>query len=92
VTYKVVLSPAAKSQAKEAKAFYKKISPRLAQEWKDELASKLKGLSAFNSFEIKYKDVRGLPLTQFPYMLYFRVEEEPAIVYVIAILHFRQNQ
>ena len=90
--YQVVVTPEARKQAKEARVYYKSISARLGQEFKDELAHKLKGLSTFNAFEIKYKDVRSLAMRQFPYILYFSVAENPAMVYVIAILHKRQEQ
>ena len=92
VGYKVRLSPDAKEHAREARGYYRKISPELAKGFQIELREKLKGLETFNAFPIRYKDTRRLNMEKFPYCIYFVVYEAEALVDIIAIYHQRQKK
>lgn len=42
-------------------------------------------------YQVRYDDIRLLPIPSFPYRAHFRVNEEDNIVLVEAIFHTRQN-
>jgi len=53
------------------------------------------GLAKLNQsalhYQVRYDDIRLLPIYSFPYHAHYRVDEENNIVYVEAIFHTRDN-
>ncbi len=42
-------------------------------------------------FQVRYDDIRLLPIPSFPYRAHYRIDEENNIVFVEAIFHTREN-
>jgi toxin ParE1/3/4 len=42
-------------------------------------------------FQIRYGEIRCLPLKKFPFMIYFLLDEEENTIYILSIFHTSQN-
>jgi plasmid stabilization system protein ParE len=70
----------------EAVEYYFPINPNLAEDFLNRIEeAKTKILNAPEGFEVKYHNIRTVLLKQFPYHLYYIVENHK--ITILAILH-----
>ncbi|ROI11153.1 type II toxin-antitoxin system RelE/ParE family toxin [Epilithonimonas hominis] len=78
----------------EALDYYFSINPNLAEDFLDRIEeAKTKILNSVEGFEIKYADsVRTVLLKQFPYHLYYTIDQNNIVVLAILHAHSGQNK
>ena len=89
--YEIVYAPRAKIEIFEVLSFYFERSPKVASDFNPELKYIDTALTINLFYEIKYKNVRAIPLNTFPYSFFFTVNETSKIVEVLSCFHQKQN-
>lgn len=89
--FKVRVSPIAKSNIKDGVAYYKtRASVKVARNFVLDYEQTLKRIVLNPYYQIYYKDVRGIPLKKYPYVIFFRIHPELKLILVDAV--FQANQ
>lgn len=86
--YKIVLSPPAKDDIREAVKWYNKRKAGLGRK----LALRIKEAAAYiqdnpHVAQVRFDDVRVAVVKQFPYTIHYKIKEELKTVLIHAILH-----
>jgi hypothetical protein len=82
VKYKVIIDEEAKKDVRLTKDYYNKISPALKQIFLDDLYHSIDSLKINPFFQMRYNNIRCLPLKKFPFMLHFTINEPETTVSV----------
>ena len=92
MSYKIRVSPITQSHIENAFYYYKnKASLTVAINFKNSLAQVYKILLINPFFEIRAQNYRAIPLKNFPYIIFFEVDEAHMEVKVIAIFNTNRN-
>lgn len=83
--------PEANEDILEAVHYYKAISPSVASNFRKQLSKAYENLEKNPFFQIRYDDVRMLPIKKFPYIILFHIDEIKKIVYIISVFCTHQN-
>jgi len=87
--YELRISPQAIEEIDNAFHYYLKISETIAYALNDDLAEVLDILEANPHFQVRYKEVRAIPLQVFPFLVFFSIEDK--ITYIHSVFHTSQN-
>lgn len=91
--YSVQLHPEAGADLIKISDWYAAINHNLVGRFNAEFDKLVFNLERIpRMFEIIYDDVRIGELDKFPYHVHYQVNLDEKIVYIIAVLHFRQDQ
>lgn len=91
MAFKVIVSPVAKANIKDGVGYYKrKASVKVAQNFIFDYKQTLKKIVLNPYYQIYYKDVRGIPMKKYPYLIFFRVVPEQNFILIDAV--FQANQ
>lgn len=85
-TYKIQADPRVKLDLQEAMGFLKSRRKGLDTKFLADYKSRLKTLKTNPFFEVRYDDIRCLPLEIFKYMIHFSVDEVNNTVLVNAVI------
>ena len=85
-TYKIQADPRVKLDLQDAMYFLESRRKGLNIKFLADYKSRLKTLKTNPFFEVRYDDIRCLPLEIFKYMIYFSVDEVNNIVLVNAVI------
>ena len=85
--YSVVLDRRALKDIQESKDFYNSILKSLGDKFISEFSHCVTTLEKNPFYQIRYDDVRCLPLRKFPFLIHFSVDEDKQIVKIYAVLH-----
>lgn len=85
--YKIKTEPEARIDIQKGIEWYNNKQFRLGNEFHKEVKSCFKLLESNPFFQIRYKNIRCLPLNKFSYMIHFTVDEEKKMVTVRAVFH-----
>ena len=89
--FDVVVEKRAIEDIQEAIDYYNIQKAGLGKKFEQEVDKYLNTLVKTPLFQIRYKNVRGLPLKKFPFMIHFSVDNEIETVLVHAVLHTSEN-
>jgi hypothetical protein len=67
--------------------YYNKQVDGLGKRFANEIKNTVKTLKKNPFFQIKYDNVRCLPLANFPYMIHYTINESLKLVEIFAIIH-----
>lgn len=84
--FKIIADPRVKLDLKEAMEFLKTRRQGLHLQFLADYKSSLKSLQINPFFEVRYNNIRCLPLEIFKYMIHFTVDENLFIVHVHAVI------
>ena len=87
--YTIILTPDAVDDIQKAIEYYDEQQAGLGRKFMAEVNEYIKALKKNPQYQIRYDNVRGLPLKRYPYMLHFVVEQEK--VRIIAVFHTSLN-
>ena len=90
--YKIVFTPGAKEDLRNAAIWYNKQRKGLGKDFVKrirERAAEIQDLPL--SCQIRYKDIHTAVIEQFPYMMHYWVNEDNKTIYIITILHTSQD-
>lgn len=85
-TYKIQADPRVKLDLQEAMDFLKSRRKGLDTKFLADYKSRLKTLKTNPFFEVRYDEIRCLPLEIFKYMIHFSVDEVNNIVLINAVI------
>jgi toxin ParE1/3/4 len=91
MAYKVVVSPRAQKEIKNAIDYYALYSQNAPLSFIAFLEIAYDTLSVTPFFKVRYKEVRALKIKKIPYSLYFKVDEEQNLVHVLSCFHNRRH-
>ncbi|MFE3872342.1 type II toxin-antitoxin system RelE/ParE family toxin [Flavobacterium sp. ZS1P70] len=89
--YKTTILPRAKQEVNEAAEYYESIRIGLGKLFYKEFKNYALTLNNIPFFEVKYNEIRILPLKKFPYSIHFTVDEFEKIVSIQAVTSNYQN-
>ena len=90
--FRVHITPVAKTNQKQAVAYYKeKASLKVAQNFLKDYEKTLYKIKQNPYYQIYYKNFRGLPLKKFPYIVFYTIDENLKVITIKAIFHTSQN-
>ena len=81
------LDPRAINDIQEAIDYYDEQLIGLGEKFESHLNKYIKALAKNPFYQIRYDNVRCLPLDKFPFMIHFTVDEESKAVYIHSIIN-----
>lgn len=91
MTYKIKILPAAKIDIEEATGYYFNVSLPVYHHFNERLDEALISLENNPYFQVRFKNVRGLPLKRFPYLVLFEIDETAKIIYILSVFCTHQT-
>lgn len=91
MVFEIFQYPEADQDILAAVNYYKEISNSTASNFEKQLSKAYDQLERNPFFQVRYDDVRVLPLKKFPYIILFHIDEIKKIVFVISVLCTHQN-
>ena len=85
--YKVHVLLSAEVEISEIILYYSEINEMLPTRFLENLESTYEYLRHNPYFQKRYYDLRGIPVTNFPFILFFVVEEDRKIVKIFSCFH-----
>lgn len=82
--FKIKIEPEAHRDIQEGIDWYNKQQDGLGRQFYAEVKTSIEELKTHPFFQVRYDDVRCLPLKKYPYMIHFTVDEENKQVIVRA--------
>ena len=87
----VTVLPRALHDIQDAVYYYESLSPDLGRRFFEEVDAFMQVLAKSPYYQVRYDNVRCLPLKKFPYMIHFRVDDINRVVRVEAFINCYQN-
>jgi hypothetical protein len=91
MAFEIFQYPEADEDILNAIDYYKEISNSVLSSFEKELSRVYDRLERNPFFQIRYDDIRVLPLRKFPYLVLFHVDEVKKFVYVVSVFCTHQN-
>jgi plasmid stabilization system protein ParE len=89
--FSILISPRAQQEIEQAIDFYAQRSHLAPQKFMTSLDNAYKTLELNPFFGVLYKNIRSLKLYQFPFSLFFIVNETKKVVKVLSCFHTKRN-
>src|ERR1041385_2594447 len=89
--YSVFIESRAFMEIQNAISYYNSLSNGLGEKFFADLDKQIEKLKISPFFQVRYKDIRCLPLKKFPFMIHFTVNEIQITVYIHAVINCYQN-
>jgi mRNA-degrading endonuclease RelE of RelBE toxin-antitoxin system len=83
--FRIRIEPEAYRDIQEGIDWYNEQQPGLGRKFHFEVKVFIGKLKINPFFQVRYNDVRCLPLKQYPYMIHFTVDEERRVVTIWAV-------
>lgn len=83
--------PIAEENIADATDYYAGISMKVLKSFNKQLDLSISRILINPYFQKRYKDVRALPLRKFPYIIFYEVNEEEKIIYILSVFCTHQN-
>ena len=91
MSYKIVIEPRAIIDIQDAVDYYDFKQVGLGAYFFLTLEEHIEVLSNNPLFQIRYKDYRGLPIQKFPFIIFYFIDEEKKIVYILSVFNTSLN-
>lgn len=91
MAFKVVISCNAETEISIAYDYYARFSKSAVMSFRKQLIYSYKKIQQNPFFEIRYLDIRALPIRKYPYILFFRVNELTKTIYILSVFCTHQN-
>lgn len=91
MAYKIIVSPRAQKEIGNAIDYYSLYSVDAPRAFITDLEKSYNSLAISPFFKIRYKNIRALKIRNFPYSLYFVIEETNRTVKILACFHHKLN-
>jgi toxin ParE1/3/4 len=89
--YSVVLDPRAIDDIQKAIDYYEGQRPGLGRKFEEKLHTTFSTLERNPNFQVRFDDVRCLPVPRYPFMIHFTINEPLQKVVVWAVFHTSIN-
>ena len=91
MSYKIIIDKRATGDIVKARDFYNERQKGLGKRFAKEVDKSIKSIASNPGYQMRYDDVRCLPLSKFPFMIHFSVNEDLRQVEVHAVIHTSLN-
>jgi len=89
--YNVKLSLTVQEDIEKIENHYFKISPKIADKLIVNIRKLYATLSINPFFKVKHKNYRSISIENFPYLLFFEIDENSKTVYILSCFNTSQN-
>jgi toxin ParE1/3/4 len=89
--YKLIVSPRAQTEIEDAIDYYALYSSNASLTFIRMLKYAYKILETNPFFEVRYKNIRAIKISKYPYLLYFTINENERTVSIHACFNNKQN-
>lgn len=89
--YKIIVSPRAQNEIENALNYYLSRSNSAAKNFISTLAETYKILSLNPHFVMLYKNVRAINIKNYPFSIFFVIDEETLTVRILSCFHTSQD-
>lgn len=89
--FKIKIGPEASDDIQQGIDWYNKKQKGLGRKFYKEVNQHFQTLKINPFFQVRYKNVRCLPLQKYPYMVHFTLNEEEKTVSVLAVINTSQH-
>lgn len=89
--FKVQIDSSAKSDIQEGIYWYNSKAPGLGRKFHSEVKAAIESIKRIHFFEIRYADIRCLPLKKFPYMIHYTVDQDQKLIIIRAVFNTHLN-
>lgn len=91
MTYRVLADPRVVEDLQEAIDYYEAEQKGLAQYFGEQIEQAFLTLERNPFFQIRYDNVRCLPIKKFPYMFHFTINESTKTIHIRALINTYKN-
>lgn len=92
MTYKIVVTPDAILDIDNAINYYQeKVSKKVANLFLKDYKESYKVIKKTKYFKVFFENFRGMPMKNFPYIIFYTIEENLKIIIIKAIFHTSQD-
>ena len=91
MAYNIIVSPRAQQEIEDAIDYYSLHSADAPSIFISSLRDAYRVLSQNPFYRIRYKNIRAVKLSKFPYVLYFIINEKLNTVRVLSCFHSKRN-
>lgn len=83
--------PIAEENIEDATAYYAEISMKVLKSFNKQLDLSISRILINPFFQKRYKNVRAFPLKKFPYIIFYEVDENEKMIYILSVFCTHQN-
>lgn len=92
MNYRIKIYEDALNDIKEAATWYNNQLVGLGQRFKKQIKSQINGLKKYPfGHEIKYSGIRCMPVTHFPFLVHYLINETQHAIEIYAVFHTSRN-
>ncbi len=92
MSYKIKIEKGAELDVKDAVVYYKDIaSKKIANQFRADFKNKLKAIQINPYYRVYANGYRGLPLKNFPYIIFFQIDEIEKIITIYSVFETHQH-
>ncbi|MEN4762557.1 MULTISPECIES: type II toxin-antitoxin system RelE/ParE family toxin [unclassified Chryseobacterium] len=81
----------AEDNIEEATEYYANISMKVLKNFNTQLDLSINRIVSNPYFQKKYRDIRAFPLKKFPYIIFYEINEEEKMIYILSVFCTHQN-
>lgn len=85
--YELVILERAHSKLAEAYDFYSLVSDQTLRDFDMEIEQVYSYLEKNPYFQLRHKDFRVIPVKRFPFVLFYKINEDEKRVYIYSVFH-----
>jgi toxin ParE1/3/4 len=89
--FKIKLNLDARNDIQNNIDWYNEQQKNLGKKFLDEIKTYIQKLKSNPFFQIRYDNVRCLPLKKFPFMIHYTIDEDGKLIIIRAILNTHRN-
>ena len=89
--WKVEFSPESFAEVQEALNFYMEKGFQTGEAFIQDVNNGVESLEINPYYQIRYKNIRCLPLSKFPFMIHFELDEDKKRVKILGCIHTSLN-
>jgi len=89
--FSISISQAALGDIEMAKLYYEAKLKGLGNRFTNQVKYSINKLSIHPYFQVRYKNIRCVPIPKFPFLIHFYVNEEEKVIEIFALIHTARN-
>ncbi len=83
--------PIAEDNIEEATEYYANISLKVVKSFNKQLDLSINRIVSNPYFQKRFKNVRAFPVKKFPYIIFYEVNEDEKMIYILSVFCTHQN-
>ena len=89
--YKVLFADRFKTDIKESRKWYEEKQKGLGKKFYKEVKDALESIRKTPQFQIRYDEIRCLPLKKYPFMIHYVIDDTQNLIVILACIHCSLN-